>query len=38
MLYDKGARYASMSGSGSALFGFFKRLPEEKLPFEIYRS
>ena len=38
MLYDKGAHYASMSGSGSALFGFFKKLPEEKLPFEIYRN
>jgi len=37
-LYDRGAVYASMSGSGSALFAFFKEQPDEKLPYEIYRS
>ena len=36
-LYDHGAVYASMSGSGSAIFAFFKDLPADPLPCEIYR-
>lgn len=37
VLYDFGAEYACMSGSGSTLFGIFKVIPEEiHLPLEKY--
>ena len=35
-LYDLGADYASMSGSGSSVFGFFTQKPDIKNAFENY--
>ena len=31
-LYDKGAEFAAMSGSGSACFGIFRQLPDIRFP------
>ncbi len=35
-LYEIGAEYASMSGSGSAFFGIFKEAPEETIIQELF--